>query len=238
MCSAATVLLFSACCTMAAVATLPAQAHDAWVDARGIDFVVRYGHGAKTEAYAPAKVQQLSAIDAEGRPLLLTRHVDGQHLRFTASATPALLALHFDNGYWSKTGAADARSQNVAKNDLPGAVTGSHSVKYGKTIVRWTRAVLQPMGLPLEIVPTGAQAPVAGGTVAVQVLWHGQPLAGTRIGLAADKDNRTLTDAQGHAVVPVGAGRQMLVVQHSLPLPGDPRADKRNLASNLLFDAR
>jgi nickel transport protein len=223
-----------------AAGALSASAHEAWVEplpAGG--FSVHYGHGDKKDPFDPAKVKDLRAFDAAGQRLAVapSPQADGMTLA-VSGGTPALLTIFFDNGFWSR-GAPEAPMRNVPKNENPGATSGSHSLKTGKTVLGWGPAVTQPRGLRLEIVPTAAAAPRAGGQLPVQVLWDGQPLPGAKLSAEGyEKGKEIVADAMGRASVPVVAGWQMLTAAHELPMPGDPRADRARYSANLFFTAR
>lgn len=211
-------------------------AHDAWIEGRGAEFVVLYGHGEKTNGYAPAKVKAISAVDAQGMPLSVEKKVAAESLSVTLKGRPVLVTLHFDNGYWSKT---TEGTKNLPRNEAPGALSAMHSVKFGKTILAWEAVATRPQGLQLEIVPLSASAPQSGKEMTVQVLWEGKPLAGAKIVHAEYGKKKPIeADAEGKARVPVVAGRQMLGTSHKLDLAGDPRADTYSVSANLVFEAR
>lgn len=215
-----------------------AQAHEAWLEpAPAGGFVVQYGHGAKKAPADPARVRELNAFDAAGRTLAVTRRAEAEGLHIGVAGVPALLTVFLDNGFWSRS-TPDTPSRNLPMNENPGATSGTHALKTGKTVLAWGPAVTQPRGLRLEIVPLSASAPAAGGTLAVQVLWEGRPLAGARLaGEGHEKGREIVADATGRADVPVSPGWQMVVVGHELPTPGDPRADKLRYSANLYFSA-
>ncbi len=213
----------------------PAFAHDAWVESRDGSWVVRYGHDDKAEPYAPEKLRALSAVDANGAALVVSLDLTASPASARVDGRPALLALHFDNGYWTKT---TEGSKNLPKNEVPGALAATHSVKFGKTLPVWSAAATRPQGARLEIVPLVATAPRAGGTLPVRVLWDGRPLAGARLARAGHgKETPVEADAEGRAAVPVTAGRQMIVVNHKVELHGDARADHYSAAANLVFES-
>lgn len=215
--------------------SLPALAHDAWVEPRDGAWVVLYGHGDKIEAYAPEKVRALTAADANGAALTVSLDAAASPLRARVGGQTALLAVHFDNGYWTKT---TEGSKNLPKNEVPGALGASHSVKFGKTLLAWSVAATRPQGARLEIVPLAATAPRAGGTLPVRVLWDGKPLAGAKLARAGHgKEAPVEADAEGRAEVPVAAGRQMIVVNHKVALQNDARADHYSAAANLVFES-
>lgn len=212
-----------------------AFAHDAWIEARGDGYVVLYGHGDKQESYASTKVKAVTAIDAKGAPLAMAKDA-ADPVRVTVRGQPALLTLHFDNGIWTKT--TDG-SKNLPKSEVPGAISATHSVKFGKTVLAWNVQTSQPQGQQLEIVPLAASAPAAGGSLPVQVLWEGKPLPGAKLVRSEySKEKPIETDADGKAAVPVAAGRQMIAVSHKKDLAGDPRADSYSVSANLGFEIR
>lgn len=215
---------------------LSARSHDAWIAARGDAYAVLYGHGEQVEAYAPAKVKSLSALDAKGTAIAVKRQDSSDAVRATLPQAPSLMTLHFDNGYWSKTAGSDATSKNLPKNEVPGAVNAVHSVKYGKTVFAWSAAVTKPQGQRLELVPLSAAAPAAGKPLSVQVLWDGKPLAGAKLVRAEySKEAPIEADAEGKAQVPVVAGEQTLSVNRKRDLANDPRADSESISANLVF---
>ena len=217
---------------------LSAQAHDAWVDTQGDAYAVIYGHADKAEAYAPAKVKALVALDAKGTPLAIKRQDSGEAVRATLPQAPSLMTVHFDNGYWSKAG-DDQPSKNLPKNEVPGAVSAVHSVKYGKTIFAWSPAATKPQGQRLELVPLSAVAPTAGKSLPVQVLWDGKPLAGAKLVRAEySKEAPIEAGADGKAQVPVAAGKQTLSVNRKQDLANDPKADSESISANLVFTAQ
>lgn len=214
------------------------QAHDAWVEARGGEYVVLYGHGAEIEAYDPLKVKTVSALDAKGAVLPMSRQISASAVQMKLLGSPALSVMFFDDGFWTKT---EEGWKNLAKNAVKGEVQSSgYYVQLSKTVFSWSPVVTKPQGLPLEIVPLSAVAPAAGKTVPVQVLWEGRPLAGAKIARSgADKPAPIETDAQGKAAIPISAtGRQIISVAHKQALKDEPRADQYSASANLVFTAR
>lgn len=208
------------------------QAHDAWIDPAAGGFTVVFGHDGKLETALASKVLQAQAVDAAGKALPLRR--DG--LQVAVDGKPSLLLLHYDNGFWSHT---PEGSKSGPKNAVPGALSASHALKYGKTVLLWDAQASRPHGLPVEIVPQATQAPAAGSQLPVLVLWDGQPLAGAMLSWhESGQDRETQADAQGRASVPVAKGRQMVSVSARRPLANDARADTLSVSSALVFEGR
>ena len=225
-------LLFAAACTIAGAAA----AHDAWIEPREGGFQVVFGHDDKLEPAAAAKIKSLAAINASG--VALPVKIDaGDSPKFTVGGQPTLLTLHYDNGFWSKT---TEGSKNLPRNEVPGAISSSHAVKFGKTLVGWGVAITKAQGQQLEIVPFVGEAPSIGGSVQVQVLWNGKPLAGAKLKSSeySGTDKDIVANAEGKAAVPVVKGRNTIQVAHKLELPGDLKADVLNTSANLIFDLR
>lgn len=220
---------------LAACLGAPAQAHDAWVEPADEGHIIHFGHAGQLETASQEKVRSLLVRDTQGQPLpsRLAQAQDG--LRVHVAGEPALFALDYDNGYWSRDPATKA-SVNKPRTEVPNATSGSHAAKYGKTVLRWSQAAAKPQGLRLEIVPLAATQPGAGQALPVQVLLDGMPLAGARIMRAhAEQEGAIVADTRGRAEVPVIAGEQMLTVHHRIELIDDPRADVDNLGANLRF---
>ncbi len=209
-----------------------AQAHDAWIEPAASGLSVVFGHDGKLETALPSKVLKAQAVDAAGQALPLK--LDG--LKVAVDGKPSLLLLHYDNGFWSRT---PEGTKSGPKNEVPGAVSASHALKYGKTVQVWGAQASRVQGLPVEIVPQTAQAPAAGTQLPVQVLWDGQPMAGATLSWhEGGQDKDTKADTQGRALLPVAKGRQMFSVSARRPIAGDARADTLSVSSALVFDAR
>ncbi|WP_223737941.1 hypothetical protein [Ensifer adhaerens] len=102
--------LFSAAAT-------PALSHGAWIGERWGTLAVICGHGPADEAYDPAKVKSVSAIGEDGKMLPVTIVPADNHASLKLDGEPALVALEFDNGFWSE--GADGKWVNKPKNEVP-----------------------------------------------------------------------------------------------------------------------
>jgi len=194
-----------------------------------------YGHQGKQENYADSKVRHIAAFDMQGQALRTARQDTDAGVHFTVQGEPAVLTLEFDNGYWSKT---TRGSVNLPKNEAEGALSASHVVKFSKTVLGFGPAAGTAHGQRLEILPLSAQAPKAGDTLPVQVLWDGKPLPEARLMRGHDDEKPVATDAQGKASLPVEHGRQAWSVMHKQALQGDPQADEYSASANLIFQVQ
>jgi len=215
----------------------PAAAHDAFIETVPKAYRILFGHDVATATCEPDKLGAVAAFDADGKPLAVAVAVD----RGTESATvtpagdAAMLTVEYDNGFWSKD--AEGKSVNRPKTET-GAKEGTRARKYGKTMLHWSPASRRPTGQVLEIVPLTDAAPAAGGTLPVQVLHDGKPLAQAPVMIGGHDGAKTVTDADGKTVVTLGpTGTQMITTALSLPWQG-PEADKLNLSANLRFEAK
>ncbi len=216
-----------------------AAAHTATIESDGTPkrfAVLFWGHAGRTEPYPADRVTRVTALDARGQAIAVTldQGADGV-VRANAAAVPALVALEFDNGIWSR--AEGGKSVNRPMNENPGATRGTHALKHGKTVVVWNDVALRPVGQPLEIVPLAAAVPRAGQPIRVRVLYEGRPLAGAKV--AADEDApATLTDADGVTAFTPRRGRNTVWVNHRVDVAGDARMTQRSHEAVLVFAAQ
>nr|WP_186329683.1 DUF4198 domain-containing protein [Variovorax boronicumulans] len=219
-------------------ASAAAMAHDVWVEPKGDGYVVLYGHGEKLDDYDVLKLKTLTALDVNGRALPVRGVVgDGPSpVVVQVDGKPALTLMVFDDGFWTKT--SDGW-KNLPKNGVTGPLESAFEMTLAKTVLSWEPLVTRAYGLPLEIVPVSAQAPVKGSTLQVKVLWDGKPLVGAKIALPGpDKPAPAQTDAQGIASIPVVGGRQIISVVHKVTPKNEPRTDVLAYTANLVIDAR
>lgn len=214
-----------------------AAAHTAWLergDAGGQYRVVFGGHEGKTESYPASKVGTVTALGGDGSALPVVRREadDGVHLQVGGDA--AVLLLSFDNGIWSKPDGG--RSVNRPMNEVPGATSGVHAMKYHKTIARWGEAATRAWGQPFELVALDAAAPRAGAPLKLRVLIDGKPAAGIR--LAIDEDAPGVTsDADGVATIVPRAGFNRIWSGQRSAVPGDARFTTLSIEYILGFEA-
>ncbi len=223
-----------------ATATTPAFAHGAWIGERWGDLAVIYGHGPADEAYDPSKVKSVSALGEDGKALPVTIEPAGSHALLKLDGEPALLALEFDNGYWSE--GSDGKWVNKPKSEVPGAKQASHSVKYSIALVHVHGDMPAFPAQPLQIVPLDNPIGLKPGEkFRVRLLLDGKPLEGKEItidyaGLPELVTEKT--DAKGETEVALrNAGVNILAVSHAIPLEGDTAADKKGLTATLTFVA-
>lgn len=215
---------------------LPLLAHDAWVNpGAGPVYEILYGHK-EPEAYAATKVAVLQVFDAQGKFLPYTRTESAKGLSIKPTGQPAMFALEFDNGYWTKT-AKDKESTNVRFSSVPGALSGSHPIKFSKTVLSWQPWMFKPVGQRFEFVPTAfAGAPKAGQQLTVRLLLDGQPVANAMVENNSNEEGPR-TNANGEVTITLVKGINRLANDISLDQRIDPDASKLSLTAALVFMA-
>src|SRR5256885_253492 len=114
-----------------------AQAHNVWLepDADGAYTVQFGGHEGKLENFAAGKHTSVEAYAARGRRIDVAVQPVPGGARATPARKAALLAAHFDNGFFSRVGEGPMVEKPMTEN--PGATSGVHALKFHKTILEW-----------------------------------------------------------------------------------------------------
>lgn len=220
--------------------TIGGSAHGAWVAERWGQLGVIYGHGAGDDPYDPAKVTTVVAVDEDGAPVAVTVERKDKHAILVPASEPAAIALEFDNGFWTE--GADGKWVNKPKDEVMGAKASGHYVKNSLALVHAHGDLPAFPKQALQIVPlTNPIGGKAGDILRVKVLFEGKPLAGVKVTL--DYVNApALVSAESDANGEVDAvlrndGLNILAVQHSVTLTGDPKADEIGYTATLSFVA-
>jgi uncharacterized GH25 family protein len=223
------VILFS-------LSAAPVLAHDAWLvkNGDGNSYELVYGHPGELESYEPAKVEGVIALDKSGSAQNVASAVRDGKVEFKTGKDTALIAIDFDNGFWTE--GQDKKHANKPKWEMADPRSSSHSKKYNKNILAWNSAFSKPLGAELEIVPLANPLQLKPGEkLAVQVLYHSSPLAGAEVQIMGDKE-LYVTDAKGIASVPLQkTDYQYIAVSHKEDTKSNPNADVLSLSANLVF---
>lgn len=213
-----------------------AQAHNVWLEAdAGGGYTVQFGgHEGQLEAFDAAKLKSVQAFDRRGRQIAVTLTLKDGGVRVLPAHQAALLAAHFDNGFFSKVGEGAMVNKPMTEN--PGATSGVHAVKYHKTIIQWGAIAKKPLGQPFEIVPLTHETPHAGQPLPVQVLFDGKPIEGIRLSLG-EKGAPVTSAADGTATVTPAAGANQLLAIRRMPVVGDARTTSLSYEYLLAFPA-
>lgn len=237
-------------------AATAAQAHDVWItidkaggECRG---VVNYGHPQDRPPALADKIVDFALMDGEKRASLmdgLTQTQTGAAI--TVSSKPfdcghALLALHYENGFWVKTQGGSYR--NATKRSVPDALDSLWSVKFAKGVTGRGAPWSTVMGYQLEIVPLAdPAAKKSGDSLPVRVLFQGEPLSNIAVertdGTTLIKEEdipRFTTDKDGIALVQIpNTGPQLLAVDYKVSPSKTPElanADLRNATFSFVVE--
>ncbi len=217
--------------------------HDVWVEPKGGELIIAYGHGDKLEAYNPAKVKQVKALDCKGVdiPLETTRNKDS--VTMSSKGAPAVVTMSFDSGYWMST--TDGW-KNITKREAAGkfqVVEAEKSLKYAKTLLSRCDSFAKAVGLRFEIVPQKDPLGLKPGEeLPIKVLLDGKAIEGAEIrgaGVGHDAKNLPKTDKDGMASVAIDKnGLQVINAAYKTPLKDDADADVLSLSTSLAFGAQ
>ncbi|WP_428001544.1 DUF4198 domain-containing protein [Acidovorax sp.] len=222
--------------TLLALQLGAAQAHNVWLeaDASGGYLVQFGGHEGQLETYPADKLKSVQAFDRRGRKIDVALEPKPDGVRVKPERQAAMLAAHFDNGFFSKVEGGAMVNQPMTEN--PGATSGVHALKYHKTIIQWGVIAKQPLGQQFEIVALTADTPHAGQPMRVRVLFDGKPIGGIRLSLG-EKGAAVTTAADGTATVTPAAGANQLLAIRRVPVANDPRTTSMSWEYLLAFPA-
>ncbi len=216
-----------------------AWGHGTWLEKRQDDIVVVYGHGPSDDAYAPEKVKKTAAYDAHGKPLKSgVKEGKGGYVPLEIAEGTAIVAVNFDNGYWSQD--ADGKWHNLPKTKLENVKTGSHYVKSGLAILDHFDTLPESFEIPLVILPQSDPLQLkSGDNLRIQVKYNGKPLAKTNIiGDFVNQDSTVsaVTDAEGFATIKIrNQGLNVIATSTEEKLKDNPDADKFSIMGTLSF---
>lgn len=218
-----------------------ALAHTVWLEpiaASSTDFRVMFGgHAGKIETYDPRKLQEVAATDKQGKTLAVKRELTADGLRLSVTGSPAMIAMHFDNGIHTRP--ATGPSMEKPMNEVPGATRATYAVKYHKTILAWSSLITKPIGQPFEVVALDAATPTAGKPLRVRVLQDGKPLAGVKLGRGEEGTaNDPVTDAEGIAAFIPASGFNRLWAGKRIPVAGNPKYTELSYEYSFGFNAK
>jgi cobalt/nickel transport system permease protein len=211
-------------------------AHDFWIEQKGNDFVLIYGHGTQREEFETTKVKDIRAFDDLGKPIEVRRERTVKGLLLKPVEQPALLVAEIDDGYWSKT---IYGWKNLPKRKASRVVEASRSISYSKALVSWSDIARKPSSdLKLEIIPLRNPFELkAGDSLPVRVLFQGTPLPAETVE-GSEHEKVATTDRDGVANVRLTQSHQVIKIAHRERLKDDPDADYFNVTTTLTFEVR
>jgi nickel transport protein len=218
-----------------ALVSVPALAHDLWIEKEGSGYVLLQGHrhsahsGAEVVPYEPAAVKGATCVEASGkaRPAVFSRSFPAK-----LAADCATLLTTFSTGNWTKT-AWDTK--NVPKTGISGVIKSWYSEESLKYVERWSAASSAPVGTGLEITPvTNPLGLKAGDKLVVLVTGGGKPVAGVPVAYAGD--TRGVSGPDGKVAIRLRQGGvQLIAASQETPL-ADGKADSAIRTASLQFE--
>jgi nickel transport protein len=210
------------------------SAHDFWIDQKGKEFLLIYGHGTQREDFDFSKVKMVKAFGPGGGEIEVRREKKEKALLLQPVEPPSWIFVEIDNGYWSKT---IYGWKNLPKRKASRVVEANRSLFYSKALMTWTDALQSPISIaqldvvflknPFELKP-GDQLPI-------KVFYSGKPIAGVEVE-GRDHEVVSTTDKEGMARIRISKGRQLISVSHKEPIRDDPDADYLSLTATLTFE--
>lgn len=210
--------------------SLPALAHDLWIEKENGEYVLHYGHhDGDALPIEGAKVRYIQCLDDSGKKsdLLSSAAIEPKSVRFKAACK--CLSVFYHCGFYSLTPDGE---KNVPKNQAKDVVRSWESREFIKFL---NNGVCEtPLGDELEIIPVSdIQKVHAGDKITVRVLYQGTPAASALIAYS----DHTLgeVDSNGEARVRLRQkGTQVIKASLKRSL-NSPEADNLMLSATLQF---
>ncbi len=208
--------------------------HDFWIEKRGHELLLVFGHGTKREDFDPAKVKAVRAFDLHGREVEVRLEKKFPGLLLKTEHPVSLLFSEIDNGYWSKT---IYGWKNLPKRKASRVVEANRSLFYTKALLAWSEVASKPLiESKIDLIPLENPFELKAGTsLPLKVLYQGRPLPGAEIE-GGDHQKYSTTDREGIVRIPLQKGHQIISVNLKEPLKNDPDADSLIITSTLTFE--
>ncbi len=209
-------------------------AHDYWIEKRGGDLMVVFGHGTKREEFDPAKIKILKAFDQNGREIRVNREKKAPGVLIKAETSPSLLFVEIDDGYWSRT---IYGWKNLPKRKASRVVESTRSFFYSKALLLWGETATKPLiEAKLDLIPLENPFELnPGASLTIKVLYQGKPIQGVEIE-GGDHQKLSTSDREGMAKVKLLRGHQVISASYKEPIKDDPDADALVITSTLTFE--
>lgn len=210
------------------------RAHDFWIEKKGDELLLVFGHGTKREEFDLSKVKNIKAFDLNGKAVEVHKEKRPSGLLLRTEGPSSLLFAEIDNGYWSKT---IYGWKNLPKRKANRVVESNRSIFYSKALLSWSEAASRPlMDSGLDIIPLDNPSELkTGASFLVKVLYQGKPLSGADVE-GGDHQKLSTTDKEGTTKIPVKKGPQLISVSIREPVKNDPDADYLSITSTLTFE--
>ncbi|SQH72114.1 DUF4198 domain-containing protein [Helicobacter mustelae] len=203
------------------------------------DYKIRFWADGHWGSYQNQNVFGVWAKDGDGKKI--KAGYDYQKNKLFFGAKPALIALHYDFGYYSfdKDGKPYPQRRDRIQDKNGNAITQTRKIyKLSKNILAWNDAFAKPIGMDLEIVPL--QNPLKlreNQELEVQVFYQGKPMGGLGFEDQVGDIKSLKTDEEGRAKIRLRKSQDGLqIIGVSVKKPQlDRFADTLQLTSTLSF---
>ncbi len=212
------------------------NAHEFWIEQRGKEFALVFGHGTHREEFDMAKIKHVMAFDQGGKLIDIKKEVKKKEVLLHPLKNPSLMIAIIDNGYWSKT---IYGWRNLPKRKASRVVEAIRSMNYSKALLSWGNWVSQPLKeVSLDIVPLKNPFSMRTGEIfTIKITYEGRPLGGIDV-FGAGHNLLGRTNTEGEFNLPLAQGNQQIVVTHKVGLKDDPDADHLSLTTTLTFEVK
>jgi cobalt/nickel transport system permease protein len=218
------------------IAVLPTLvfAHDFWIEKKGNEFMVVYGHGSQRLEFEPSKIKTIKAFDLKGKEVEVNKEKRGTGIALKTVESPSLFFVEIDDGYWSKT---IYGWKNLPKTKASRVVESFRSFYYSKALLSWGEAVQRPLSdARLDILPIENPFELKeGNLLPIRVLYQGKPISDLEVE-GGDHKKISTTDKEGVAKLKISKGHQVFSVNYKEPIKNDPDADSLRITSTLTFE--
>jgi nickel transport protein len=216
---------------LAATISLPALAHDLWIEKEGSEYVLRYGHrGAEVLPLEEAKLKHIFCMDDKGQKVDVRSEAVIEPKVVRIKATCKCLSIFYHGGFYSITPEGE---KNLPKNQVKDVVKSWESMEFVKFMDAGVCETT--FGDELEIIPdSDIRKAHIGDKITFRVLYQEKPAAGATIAY----HDHTLgeIDSKGEARVRLRqGGLQFISASLKRPL-NSPEADSIVLSAGLLFE--
>lgn len=221
--------------------SVPAFGHHLWVSVDDEEnYAVKRGIiSARTDAYDPARVQEIKAYAENGEPLTVQRINEAEHVRFKTSAPAALASVVSKWGdRVNTTRGKKLMSRSEAEKAGLTVISAFFSTQFSKTLFKPSDKNLKPLGMKFEIVPL--ESPLAARpdeAVSFKLLFDGKPLGQAAIYTLDEREIKT--DQNGVARIDFGkSGKQLIYAKHRRPAESDTDLDYLKFMTFLTFEVK
>jgi nickel transport protein len=214
------------------------SAHDFWIDRKGKEFLLIYGHGDNREEFDFSKVKAVKAFGPGGGEIEVRMDKKGKGkgkgLLLQPVESPSWMFAEIDNGYWSKT---IYGWKHLPKRKASRVVEAIRSFYYSKALMAWNDAMQSPTGnAQLDIVLLKNPYELkAGASLPIKVFYQGKPIAGVEVE-GRDHEVISTTDKDGIAGIRLTRGKHLISASYKEPLKDDPDADYLSCTATLTFE--